>query len=127
MVTLDALLTVTGPEECSVALTAHLYHAAADDIVAFCSSMQGAEEIIIVEGELDKLAIEEAFMQVAANTPQASQQPGAAADPAVFMALPGGGRRAVVSVPAGAVARVSGDGMSYERKFKFVSGKAALN
>lgn len=89
--------------------------------------MQGAEEVIIVEGELDKLAIEEAFMQVAASKMQASQQqqqPGAAADPAVFMALPGGGRRAVVSVPAGAVARVSGDGISYERKFKFVSGKA---
>jgi hypothetical protein len=86
--------------------------------------MQGAEEVIIVEGELDKLAIEEAFMQVAASTSQAStQQPGAAVDPAVFMALPGSGRRAVVSVPAGAVARVSGDGLSYERKFKFVSGK----
>jgi hypothetical protein len=84
-------------------------------------AVQGADEIVIVEGELDKLAIEEALMQVAAST--GSAQPAAAPDPAVFMTTPDGTKRAVMSVPAGAPSRAASTSQSQERKFKFVSGK----
>jgi septal ring-binding cell division protein DamX len=93
--------------------------------------VQGADEVIIVEGELDKLAVEEALMQVAAaaaNGTAATPANGIAgsagmeaSDPTAFMACPEGGRRAVISVPAGAPSRVSGPATSQERKFKFVS------
>jgi 2-methylcitrate dehydratase PrpD len=85
-------------------------------------AVQGADEIVIVEGELDKLAIEEALFQVAASTVDGSTEPAAAADPAVFMTTPDGTKRAVVSVPAGAPSRAASTSQSQERKFKFVSG-----
>jgi hypothetical protein len=99
--------------------------------------VQGAEEIIIVEGELDKLAVEEALMQVeqarlqaaAAAASSSSSNTGAAAaaqpDPAAFMVSPEGARRAVISVPAGAPSRAATATQNLERKFKFVSGLSA--
>lgn len=89
--------------------------------------LQGAEEIIIVEGELDKLAVEEALMQVEQARMQAAAssstgQPAAQPDPAAFMTSPEGARRAVISVPAGAPSRAATTTHSLERKFKFVSG-----
>lgn len=85
--------------------------------------MQGADEVIIVEGELDKLAVEEALMQVAATAANGTTAAAGmdASDPAAFMACPEGGRRAVISVPAGAPSRAAGPATSQERKFKFVS------
>lgn len=88
--------------------------------------VQGADEIVVVEGELDKLAVEEALMQVAASTADGSAPPAAAPDPAVFMQTPDGTRRAVISVPAGAPSRAATTSQSQERKFKFVSGEHRL-
>jgi hypothetical protein len=100
---------------------------------------QGAEELIIVEGEIDKLAVEEALwqMQGAADGDRSASGDGdsssatSAAQPRAdgaaggagpaWLSSPAGGRRAVLSVPSGAPGGTTAGVSSLERKFKFVS------
>jgi hypothetical protein len=77
---------------------------------------------------MDKLAIEEALTrleQPSSDSDSSSGDSTAAAgawQAPVQMTSPFGGRRAVVSVPAGAPGTQPGSASSLERKFKFVSG-----
>lgn len=84
--------------------------------------VQGADEVIIVEGEMDKLAVEEALLQGAAAAP-VGQDPGLPPSATDGFLSPVGGRRAVVSVPAGAPSPTA---QNLERKYKFVSGALLL-
>lgn len=70
---------------------------------------------------MDKLAIDEALLQDAAQ----GLPEDAGRAPPLFMS-PSGARRAVVSVPCGAPAKLSASGTGLERKFQFVSRPPAL-
>ncbi|WIA29449.1 hypothetical protein OEZ86_011950 [Tetradesmus obliquus] len=78
---------------------------------------KGADDIIIVEGEMDKLAVDEALLQMQQQQQQ-QQQPDGAASVALTADnqwLLNGRRVAVLSVPAGAPAITAKDA-----KFKYV-------
>jgi hypothetical protein len=84
-------------------------------LLALCC-WQGADDIIIVEGELDKLAIEEALLQLLQQQQQDYADGASVQLTADNHWLLNGRRVAVLSVPAGAPALTT-----KEAKFKYVS------
>lgn len=101
--------------------------------------LQGATEVIIVEGEMDKLAVEEALAAAARQQlqHQANQDGNRSPVPPAGVTTPGqqpiwqqlGRLTAVLSVPAGAPSTSSADAgkaSSLDRKFRYVSCCSSL-